>query len=490
MASQDARLSKFEADFKQQQGEMTNKIDTFLKAINDRMTGALPSDTVKNPKLNVNSTFLVLSTRSYPMEDPQCSSYSLNSINAIKLNSSSPKCIHFINIITILSKEDEPRKTEIVKQDTKDNDHESIVKVEEKSKESEENDGDVMFVELIKKYDDSSEEELRVDENTVMEEELGYFDRFPTRSELAYHKEDPEGIRGTSNFTGRIRGMHIFIGNFTYVSDFLIVEDISSIIDHMLSQVVLGKPFVEVSNTTHDSSTGVVKFTIRDDEIAYKIPHKMEQYNSLPDLEKEHTKSVYLRNEEDKRRGVDYIMNKILEFYKECLELGPVYLAGLEDEGGVTLYLIRRSFGVLRSELEAWIFDVALESLHQFFMVMQLWDNYYFEFRKSTNAPDIFPARHILGGYSSPKRVHFINTITILSKEDELGETKIVKQDTKDNDHESIVKVEEKIPSSSNTQFVCTKENDEDVMFVELIKKYDDSSEEGLEVNENAVTEE
>ncbi|GKA76677.1 hypothetical protein Tco_0783138 [Tanacetum coccineum] len=46
MASQDARLSKFEADFKQQQSEMTNKIDTFLKAINDRMTGAVPSDTV------------------------------------------------------------------------------------------------------------------------------------------------------------------------------------------------------------------------------------------------------------------------------------------------------------------------------------------------------------------------------------------------------------------------------------------------------------
>ncbi|GJZ02130.1 hypothetical protein Tco_0520091 [Tanacetum coccineum] len=34
MASQDARLSKFEADFKQQQSEMSNKIDTFLKAIN------------------------------------------------------------------------------------------------------------------------------------------------------------------------------------------------------------------------------------------------------------------------------------------------------------------------------------------------------------------------------------------------------------------------------------------------------------------------
>ncbi|GKD76033.1 hypothetical protein Tco_1334315, partial [Tanacetum coccineum] len=51
MAFQDARLSKFEADFKQQQSEMTNKIDTVLKAIPDRIAGALPSDTVKNLKL-------------------------------------------------------------------------------------------------------------------------------------------------------------------------------------------------------------------------------------------------------------------------------------------------------------------------------------------------------------------------------------------------------------------------------------------------------
>ncbi|GJU40480.1 MAK10-like protein [Tanacetum coccineum] len=52
MASQDARLSKFEANFKQQQSEMTNKIDTVLKAITDQISRALPSDTVKNPKLS------------------------------------------------------------------------------------------------------------------------------------------------------------------------------------------------------------------------------------------------------------------------------------------------------------------------------------------------------------------------------------------------------------------------------------------------------
>ncbi|GJW88872.1 hypothetical protein Tco_0164212 [Tanacetum coccineum] len=230
------------------------------------------------------------------------------------------------------------------------------------------NDGDIMFVEITKKYDDSSEEESEEDESVVTRE-LGveYFDKFPTRSELTYHKyfmcalilslflrnpiivggcpsnhkipcnighvhlekayidlnspinimtcmqynwimrkqlepkEDHEGIRGISNFTGRIEGMHIFVGNFTYVLDFMIVEDIR-----------------------------IVKFANGTDEIAYKMPYKIEQFNSLSDLEKEHTKSIYVRNEEDKRRGVDYVMNKILGFYKECLELGPEYLTGLE----------------------------------------------------------------------------------------------------------------------------------------------------------------
>ncbi|GJR95286.1 hypothetical protein Tco_0267460 [Tanacetum coccineum] len=84
MASQDARLSKFEADFKQQQSKMTNKIDTFLKAINDRMTEALLRDTVKSPKLNGTPSSSVSSTHSYSMEDPQSSSNPFHSVNAIK----------------------------------------------------------------------------------------------------------------------------------------------------------------------------------------------------------------------------------------------------------------------------------------------------------------------------------------------------------------------------------------------------------------------
>ncbi|GJT68518.1 hypothetical protein Tco_1019998 [Tanacetum coccineum] len=131
MASKDARLSNFEAYFKQQQTEMTNKIDTFLNAINDRMTGALPSDTVKNPKLNVNSTSLVLSAREGESRD--------------------------------------------IKQDNPDNQTcEGTMEVdefEEESKESKE-----------------VEEELEEDEEEEEEVDLEYFDTFPTMEELGYHE--------------------------------------------------------------------------------------------------------------------------------------------------------------------------------------------------------------------------------------------------------------------------------------------------------------
>ncbi|GKE21904.1 hypothetical protein Tco_1433416, partial [Tanacetum coccineum] len=109
MASQDDRLSKFEADFKQQQSKMTNKINTVLKAITDRIAGTLPSDTVKNPKLIPPSS----------------------------------------NTELICTKEE---------------------------------DGDVMFIEIILKDDDS-----RKEEPDVAEQEVEYFDIFPTRDELTYH---------------------------------------------------------------------------------------------------------------------------------------------------------------------------------------------------------------------------------------------------------------------------------------------------------------
>ncbi|GKB68839.1 hypothetical protein Tco_0930251, partial [Tanacetum coccineum] len=70
---------------------MTKKIDTVLKAVTNGIVGALPSDTVKNPKLNVNSTYPVFFARSYPIKDPQFSTQIHGSINTITIHQSNPR---------------------------------------------------------------------------------------------------------------------------------------------------------------------------------------------------------------------------------------------------------------------------------------------------------------------------------------------------------------------------------------------------------------
>nr|GEY53409.1 retrotransposon Orf1 [Tanacetum cinerariifolium] len=348
---------------------MTNKIDTVLKAITDRIAKALPSDTVKNPKLNINTITSALSARSYPTEDPQCSTHIYSSISTIIIHPKQQSDPH----------NDEPAKSGEEEKDSLENTNTNPFASPNPS---------VLFI--TEKDDDSRKEEPE-----ARGFEVEYFDTFPTQSELAYHKYlmcgpipliflrnpiitegCPSNLKipcsighvhvekayinlnstlnimtlmynwimrrklsprensdtGVSNFTRRIKGMHVFVANFTFAINFMIVEDISSIIDPRLSQVVLGKPFVDISNMTHDPPEGVVRFTKGTDAIAYKIPHNIEQYNSLLDLEKEHTKSVYLRNEDDKRRGVEYVMSKILGFYKEYLELGPEYVTGMDDK--------------------------------------------------------------------------------------------------------------------------------------------------------------
>ncbi|GJW60674.1 hypothetical protein Tco_0110009 [Tanacetum coccineum] len=236
MASQDARLSKFEADFKQQQSEMTT----------DRLARSLPSEIVKNPKLN---TSPVLSARSYPTKDPQGSTQIYSLINLITICPKQPnepqndesegedreERSNPENIDAIPHSPHDPSISFIMEKVRKLNSFlESFGWVPQSSDTeivyTKGDDGEVMFIEIIRKNDDSRKEGLDEEGSTTTEGvEVEYFDTFPTRSELAYH-----------------------------------------------------------------------------------------------------------RNEEDKKRGVKYVMSKILGFYKECLELGPKYATGMDDEGEVT----------------------------------------------------------------------------------------------------------------------------------------------------------
>ena len=82
---------------------------------------------------------------------------------------------------------------------------------------------------------------------------------------------------------------------------------------------------MEESRMACNTTEGVVRMTHENGEIAYKMPQKIPEYSSYTDLEKETCRSVYLRNKEDKEKGTEFVINKILGFYKESINLGPEY---------------------------------------------------------------------------------------------------------------------------------------------------------------------
>nr|GEY50300.1 protein kinase-like domain, concanavalin A-like lectin/glucanase domain protein [Tanacetum cinerariifolium] len=249
---------------------MTNKIDIVLKAITDQIAGTLPSDMIRNPKL---STCLVLSACSYPTKDLTDENKEEETDNPENIHAN-PLTPPDLSVSFIIEKVFKLNSFfELLRLVPQSSDTEVVyIKGDEE---------EVMFIEIIRKNDDSHEQEPEEEGRKVRIEELTF---------------SQKGLKGC----------------------------------------MLGRPFVEISNMTHDPPEGVVRFTNENDEVAYKMPHKIEQYNSLSNLEKEHTKSVYLRSEEGKKKGVEYVMSKILGFYKQCLELGPEYATGMDDEGEVT----------------------------------------------------------------------------------------------------------------------------------------------------------
>ncbi|GJV53385.1 hypothetical protein Tco_1449126 [Tanacetum coccineum] len=294
-------------------------------------------------------------------------------------------------------------------------------------------------------------------------------------------RQKPSNPSKNHNFVGRVRGLKVFIGNFAYKCNFMILEDTTSVIDHHLGEVVFGKPFARKTglvygrcwNDPRDFAKPVNAIVLPQDVPSTSNRHLIEIENQVqllieahlaltqptqkdwfpnswnlkmpdcpslkpisndskpeesqdnePDVGQEekgnlgninsnphsqpdplasiateqvrklnsmleslglvpqssNTKFVCTKeddievmfiemmmnhkmrvpmkvkgqqrkdrlNEEDKRRGVDYVTSKILRSYKECLELGPKYVTGLDDEGEVTLYLMRRNLKVLR----------------------------------------------------------------------------------------------------------------------------------------------
>nr|GEW99213.1 protein kinase-like domain, concanavalin A-like lectin/glucanase domain protein [Tanacetum cinerariifolium] len=334
MASQDARLSKFKADFKHQQSKMTNKIDTVLKAITDRMAGALPSDMVKNPNFHDDK----------PREDEQKEEGSLKNTNIIK-------------------RKEEQRETPQLELKGPTDIDEIRPSRNNKEKESELLDieepldlvdtcEELVYETFIKEIPKCSMNyDFRIKKgdprNLKISCMIGY--KFTANAytdvdlpmnimSLAYYNS----IRKSGyecrerNSVGLGRDMHVFVGNMSYGMYFTILGNIETNIDPSWSHVVFGRPFVKIACLAINRKHGLMTFTDGIKEITFKPPYQDPERSELSSEGHDLLSSRIILSEDDYDRGCRKPSDLEDGFYKDTIKLGPEYLTGIADEEKVT----------------------------------------------------------------------------------------------------------------------------------------------------------
>nr|GEZ81307.1 protein kinase-like domain, concanavalin A-like lectin/glucanase domain protein [Tanacetum cinerariifolium] len=87
-------------------------------------------------------------------------------------------------------------------------------------------------------------------------------------------KRKPVDLEKICNLVRMVKGLMVFVENFTYKCDFVVLEDTTSVIDHYLRSMVLGKPFVKASGLVYDKGEGMIMFGKDNERITFKMPHK------------------------------------------------------------------------------------------------------------------------------------------------------------------------------------------------------------------------
>ncbi|GJY97833.1 hypothetical protein Tco_0514743 [Tanacetum coccineum] len=127
------------------------------------------------------------------------------------------------------------------------------------------------------------------------------------------------------NFVERAKNVHIFIGCFVYALDFMILEDLGSIINSGLSKVVLEQPFAHTSKLAYDESLGLIRFAQRENEVVFRMPQRTKELDLVSSLEKDKFEAFFVENLKVRKKGFKHVLEKRKGYYKACMNLGHNY---------------------------------------------------------------------------------------------------------------------------------------------------------------------
>ncbi|GJX20519.1 hypothetical protein Tco_0223196 [Tanacetum coccineum] len=92
-------------------------------------------------------------------------------------------------------------------------------------------------------------------------------------SRKAYNIIMVEGLEGTrKNLVAIVKDVYVFFGSFTYIMDFVVLEDIGEFIMSDMAEFLMGRPFRKITKLKYGVDKGLVSFTKIFDTYTYRMP--------------------------------------------------------------------------------------------------------------------------------------------------------------------------------------------------------------------------
>ncbi|GJS92901.1 putative reverse transcriptase domain-containing protein [Tanacetum coccineum] len=138
------------------------------------------------------------------------------------------------------------------------------------------------------------------------------------------------------NVVGALMNVPIFVGTFSVVTDFAVLEDMHAYRDKGMGDVIVGEPFLREVGIKARRFDGTITIYNGNDDVTYQMVrshprfknHTNEQCNKIPPLLKV--------SEKDKKNGISHAYQKLKGFYKAVLNLGPDYIRNAKTEEWLT----------------------------------------------------------------------------------------------------------------------------------------------------------
>ncbi|GJZ27499.1 hypothetical protein Tco_0571752 [Tanacetum coccineum] len=158
---------------------------------------------------------------------------------------------------------------------------------------------------------------------------VSYFDPFLPMNVItrkAYNTIMVEGLKSTGrNLVAIVWDVYMFVGSFTYVTNFVLLEDIGEFIISDMAEIVMGRPFINVTQIEYDCVKGLVSFNRILDNYTFQMPRIIPRFKNWGYASWSRIPPIHVLSKMDLMNGFKYSHEKNKLMYKNCLNLGPEY---------------------------------------------------------------------------------------------------------------------------------------------------------------------